>query len=178
FGKYRKAMSKSKWYALFVKTGEEENIKKRLVYRIGDRDIKVVVPKRCMRERKQGVWEYKIRTLFPGYILLKGTLSKTDCELFNDVPGVIRLIKDRDGPTEISENEMRIISQLMCNDDVIGSSYAYYEGGSIIVTGGPLLGLEGYIIAVDKRKGRAKVRLNIMGQPRTVELSIAFVVPA
>ncbi|MGI6085251.1 MAG: antiterminator LoaP [Acetivibrionales bacterium] len=171
-------MSESKWYALFVKTGEEENVKKRLIYRIGDRNIRVVVPRRCMRERKQGVWSYKIRPLFPGYILLNGILSGSDCELFNDVPGVIHLIRDRDGPQEISENEMRIIGRLICNDDIIGDSYAYFEGGSIKVTGGPLMGLEGYIAAVDKRKGRAKVQLNIMGQPRIVELSIAFVVPA
>jgi transcriptional antiterminator NusG len=131
-----------------------------------------------MRERKQGVWSNKIRTLFPGYILLNGIISFNDYELFHDVPGVIRLIKDRDGPKEISETEMRVIGKLICNNDIIGESYAYFEGRSIIVTGGPLLGLDGYIVTVDKRKGRAKVRLNIMGQPRIVELSITFVLPA
>ena len=64
-----------KWYALFVKTGEEENVKSRIMYRLGDKDINVIVPKRCVRERRQGKWENKIRILFPGYILLNGNIS-------------------------------------------------------------------------------------------------------
>lgn len=171
-------MQGENWYALFVKTGEEDNVKDRLMFRIGDRGIRVVVPKRCIRERKQGIWENKIRTLFPGYILLSGNISYKEYDLFSNVPGVIRLLKDKNGPMEISRYEMSIINQLICNNDIIGYSSAYFEGGRIIITDGPLLGLEGYIVAVDKRKGRAKVRLNIMGQPRVVELSISFVLPA
>lgn len=171
-------MKSEEWYALFVKTGEEDNIKERLMFRLKDSGIRAVVPKRCMRERRQGKWENKIRTLFPGYILLNGNISECNYDLFNNVPGVIRLLKDHSGPKEINPHEMIIINRLICNNDIIGFSSAYFEGESIVVTNGPLLGMEGNIIAVNKRKGRAKVRLNIMGEPRIVELCISFVIPA
>jgi transcriptional antiterminator NusG len=35
--------------------------------------------------------------------------------------------------------------------------------------------MEGYIKSIDKRKGRVKVVLNLMGEQRTVELSIRMV---
>ena len=101
-----------------------------------------------------------------------------DYEFFNNVPGVIKLLKDGEGPQEISKHEISIISQLIQSGDTIGFSNAHFEGERIVITSGPLHGMDGYIMAIDKRKGRAKVRLNIMGQPRVVELSIVFVLPA
>ena len=56
-----------KWYALFVMTGEEEKVKERLLYRFRGRDdLKIVVPMRKIRERRNGIWEVRLKTLFPG----------------------------------------------------------------------------------------------------------------
>ena len=163
-----------KWYALFVATGEEDNVKERIYFRVQD-ELRAIVPKRKMRERKEGKWEDKIRTLFPGYVLLNGQMNSDNYRLIRDVPGVIKLLKDSNGPQEITEHEIELISRLTYNNEIIGSSRVYVQGGSVVVIDGPLLGLEGYIQAFDKRKGRVKVLLNLMGEPRAVELSVEMV---
>ena len=163
------------WYALFVVTGDEDKVKERLVYKLKQSDLKVVVPKRRLRERKGGIWDTKIRTLFPGYILLHGEIQMKEYALLKNVPGVIKLLGDKSKPVEISWYEMDVIKRLICDNEIIGCSSIQLENQKIIVIDGPLLGLDGYIESIDKRKGRAKVRLNLMGEPRVVELSIAMV---
>lgn len=165
----------SNWYAVFVVTGDEDNVKERLVYKFKQSDLKVVIPKRRLRERKDGIWYTKIRTLFPGYILINGEIHIEDYELLKKVPGVIKLLGDKGKPVEISWYEMDVITRLICDNEIIGCSRIQLENQKIVVIDGPLLGLDGYIESIDKRKGRAKVRLNLMGEPRMVELSIAMV---
>lgn len=165
---------KEKWYALFVATGEEDKVKERINFKMKD-EIRALVPKRKMRERKEGKWEDIIRILFPGYVLLNCEMNGKNYNQIREIPGVIKLLKDNDGPQEINEYEIEIIGMLTANNEVIGSSRVFIQGGDVVVIDGPLLGLEGYIQAIDKRKGRVKVVLNLMGEPRTVELSVAMV---
>lgn len=164
-----------KWYALFVVTGDEDNVKERLIFKLKQSELKVLVPKRRLRERKSGIWNTKTRTLFPGYILLNGEIQTKEYELIKSVPGVIKLLGDKSKPVEISWYEMEIIKRLICYNEVIGCSRIQFENQKVVVIDGPLLGLDGYIESIDKRKGRAKVRLNLMGEPRAVELSIEMV---
>ena len=42
----------------------------------------------------------------------------------------------------------------------IGFSKVFKKGENVTVIDGPLKGLEGMIIKIDKRKGRAKVRMS------------------
>ncbi|MCR4435372.1 MAG: antiterminator LoaP [Clostridiales bacterium] len=167
-----------RWYALFVMTGEEDRVKERLRFRLRNREFNILVPKRRLREKKQGLWETKIRTLFPGYVLVNGRMEVEDYYSLKGVPGLIKVLKDKSGLLEIADHEIGVIKRLMCNGEIMGSSSILMEGGRIIVTDGPLLGLEGLIQSVDKRKGRAKVRLNFIGESRVVDLSISMVQPA
>lgn len=166
-----------KWYALFVTTGEEDKVKERIHFRMKD-ELKALVPKRRMRERKEGCWQERIRPLFPGYVLLNGQISNRIYNLISDIPGVIKLLKDTDGPQEIHENEIGVLLRLISDNEIIGWSKVYVQGEKVEVVDGPLFGLEGYIKAVNKRKGRVKVFFNLMGEPRTVELCITMVQPA
>ena len=165
----------NKWYALFVVTGDEDNVKERLQFRLNDSNIRILVPKRRMKERKNGKWEYKVRTLFPGYVLLNGFVGVEEYYFLKGIPGIIKFLMAKHDFLEINEYEMTILNKLICNNEVIGSSEIYMQGNRVIVVDGPLLGLEGYIESIDKRKGRAKVMLNLMGEARIVELSITMV---
>jgi transcriptional antiterminator NusG len=163
------------WHAVFVKTGEEEPVKEKIDYTMKEAPISAIVPKRSIMERKDGKWHERIKPLFPGYILLKGQVDIANYYALRCVPGVVRILKDSHGLYRIYPEEIRIINKLMCNGDIIGSSIAFKQGDKVIVTKGPLLGLEGLITTVDSRKGRAKVKLSFLGDERTVDLSISFV---
>lgn len=162
------------WYALFVATGNEDRVKEKLHFSLGG-ELRAVVPKRKMRERHNGIWADKIRTLFPGYVLLNGEITSRNYFIIRDIPGVIKLLQDRDGPLAIDENEIKIIRRLTSENEIIGFSRVYLEGSKVQVIDGPLVGLEGYITSCDKRKGRVKVTLNLLGEMRTVELSVTMI---
>jgi transcriptional antiterminator NusG len=164
-----------KWYALFVVTGEEEKVKERLQYRLMGKDIRILVPKRKLRERRKGIWETKLRVIFPGYVLINGIIGIEEYYVLVGVPGLIAMLKDKSGLLEIHEHEIHIINKLMGNSEIIETSSVMFDGPRIIVVDGPLKGLEGLIEEVDKRKGRAKVRLNLIGAPRVVDLSISMI---
>lgn len=165
----------SKWYALFVMTGHEDNVRERLLYRLRDREIKALVPKRKLRERKDGIWKSQVRTLFPGYVLLNGRLGVEEYYSLKGIPDLITILKDKWDPLEIRSDEIEIISRLTHDNEIIGSSSAYIENGKVVVVNGPLKGLEGLIKSIDKRKGRVKVNLEFAGEPRLVDLCISVV---
>jgi len=162
------------WYALFTITGEEDNVGERVRYRLKNSNIKVIVPKRKLRERKNGIWSHKIRTLFPGYIFLKGFMSFDEYYLLKNIPGLIEVLKNDYEPYIIDKKEMQIIETLINNDEVIEPSSAILYGNRVIIKDGPLLGLEGKIASVNRRKGRVKVRFSFNGTEKLVELSISF----
>lgn len=165
------------WYALFVTTGNEDKVKERINFRMKGR-IRAVVPKRRIRERKDGKWEDKVRTLFPGYILLNGTISYETYNMLRGIPDVIRLLRDSDGPLQIQKTEVEVICKLTADSEIIECSSVYVAGGKVMVVDGPLYGLEGFIRSIDKRKGRVKVMLTLMSESRLVELSVALIHPA
>jgi len=164
------------WYALFVQTGKEDKVKE-YIMKSFDSNLRALVPKRKLKERKGGTWSYVIRTLFPGYVLLNGDIDEKKNNYYKDVPGVIKLLRNDYEPLKIEKHEIQIISRLICNDEIIGFSSVLIKGGSVVVVDGPLTSMEGLIVDINRRKARAKVRLNFMGEPRIVELGISVLQP-
>lgn len=164
-----------RWQAVFVLTGHEDIVKEKIEYTLKGSSIRAVVPKRCMTERKDGKWREKIRPLFPGYILLQGTIDVDAYYLLRSVPGIIKFLKDNQDFYTIEPEEIAVINHLMVNGDLIGASVGYQQGDQIVITDGPLFGKEGLITGVDARKGRARVKLSFLGDERTVDLSLKII---
>jgi len=163
------------WHAVYVLSGNEEPVREKIEYALGGYGVRAVVPKRRIMERKEGKWHERIRTLFPGYILLQGKIDVPEYYILKTVPGLVRILRDDCQLYRIYPEEIEIISRLMCNGDIIGTSVAFREGDKVIITDGPLLNMEGLITSVDPRKGRARVKLSFLGDVRTVDLSITFI---
>ncbi|SHJ41372.1 antiterminator LoaP [Thermoclostridium caenicola] len=163
------------WHAVFVLTGNEDPVKEKIEYALGNSGVRAVVPKRRIMERKAGKWHERIRPLFPGYVLLQGKIDVSAYYILKTIPGLVRILKDERELYRIYPEEIEIISRLMCNGDIIGTSVAFKKGDRIVITDGPLLNMEGLITSVDPRKGRVKVRLSFLGDVRTVDLSISFI---
>ncbi|MEW5921165.1 MAG: antiterminator LoaP [Bacillota bacterium] len=163
------------WYALFVFTGREEYVKKMLEKRLAwenCENIRAVIPKRRLRERKEGIWRDVEKPLFPGYILLNGIIGTTEYKCIKDIWSFKRILSNNNEFSIITPDEMKILRKLTYNDDVIGFSKVLVEGAKVQVIEGPLLSLEGLIQSIDSRKGRAKVALSFLGEMRTVDLGV------
>ena len=163
------------WYAIYVSPRQEEKVKQRLEAELGD-DFELVVPKRKLRERKGGQWRFVTRKLFPGYILFNGMLDIDTYYSIKRIPEVIRLLKDESTILTINEEELRVLNVLLGKtENTVEISTVLKEKDKVQVIEGPLMGLEGRIVSINARKGRAKVKLNLGSQEKVVELGITVV---
>lgn len=163
------------WHAVFVMTGDEDTVKQKIAYAFNGTEIKAVVPKRLIKERKNGIWKEKFKPLFPGYILLQGQFDTGKYYTLRTIPGIVRILKDNKGLYRIYPDEIDIINRLMCNGELIGTSTVLRNGDKIIISDGPLLGMEGLIISINGRKGRARIKLSILGNEKTIDLDIKLI---
>jgi transcriptional antiterminator NusG len=161
------------WYGLFVKCSDEDNVKKRLDYSFKE-DLRVFVPKREIIERKAGKLYRREKVLFPGYVFLNGALEQKHIEIMYNVPNLYELLKEGGRPAVIPSEEIDVFKHLMM-DDIIGISDVVVEGDQVIVVNGPLASLEGKILQIDKRRGRAKVAIEFLGQIKRVDLGIRLI---
>jgi len=161
------------WYALFVKSGSEERIRRDLEKKF-TQELEFYVPRKLLKERRNGKWHRAIRPLFPGYILVNGDVSDETYYRFKEVLDIYFILKDDCKPVEIIKTEIEPILHLMnlCTDGIIGASDIIMEGDLIFVKSGPLKAFEGQILSVNHRKGRAKVRFFVAGQEKIVELAV------
>ena len=165
------------WHGIFVITGDEDKVKERIKYRLQE-DYTVVVPKRKLKLRKGGIWRVETKVLFPGYVLINGEINTDIYYRLKNIPSILKLLKTGTTVAPIDSREMAVLSRLICNSEEIGFSNVLLENGRVRVVDGPLFSLEGIILSIDHRKERAKIRLNFLGEERTVDLGISFLRPA
>jgi transcriptional antiterminator NusG len=163
------------WYALRVTTGQEEKTKK-IIESTLDTPITCLIPRRQLKERKNGQWQQVHRILFPGYLIFKSHMTPQLYYQLQQVPLMAMLLKDDDGPLPIHEAELTALNQLMDPaTGLITISKAIREDDRIHITQGPLAGMEGRIKTIDHRKGRATVILPFLGEERTIQLGIHII---
>lgn len=164
------------WYVLFVQANHENIVKQRLEQNFGEQ-LEVIMPRRRLKERKGGKWQLVERNLFPGYILIKGDLSIDLYYRIKKIPNIFKFLRDDQDFHRITDQELRVLNILTSGsrDGTIGFSTIYKENDIIQVIDGPLKGLEGLIVSINPRKGRAKVKLSIANNEKTVELGIEMV---
>jgi len=160
------------WFVLFVNANQEDKVKKILEKNFGD-EYKFIIPTRELRERKSGKWNNVRRKLFPGYILAKGIMNIEAYYKFREVYGVLKLLRNEDEVLTINEKELKGLNILIDNN--LGISTLYKENDCIRILAGPLVGLEGQIVKIDFRKGRAKVNISFMNEERIIDLGIELV---
>ncbi|HZK26164.1 MAG TPA: antiterminator LoaP [Thermoclostridium sp.] len=164
----------SAWYAVFVKTGEEDKVKERLDYRFGG-SLVVVVPKKVIKERRSGKWYQRVRNLFPSYLFIYGIIDEHNYKQLWDVPGLFKLLCTDREPVPIPRQEIEVFASLFDDEGTIQESDIFMEGDEITIISGPLTSLQGKVLRVDKRKGRARVLLDFLGEARVIDLGVNII---
>jgi transcriptional antiterminator NusG len=173
-----------KYYAARVRDrGEEAFIK--LFYRTHP-DIRgtsnIYFPKRKMREKKAGKTAVTERPVFSGYVFFEIGAEDSvvrHCEAAKSVKGFYRFLHSNADIAEITGRDLDIILRFIkLKDATAGVSKVFFDENSrIVVTDGALKGLEGHIVRVDRRRGRAKVRLGLYGDSFLVDFSFEAIAP-
>jgi transcriptional antiterminator NusG len=166
-------------YAIQVKTrGEEKYIK---LFRALHTDcpISIFFPKRSIPIRRKGKAVQTTPAVFPGYVFL-------ECEepeikrfhwLFRRTDGFFRFLKSNQNIQPLAGRDLEIVLHFIKKTGTLaGISQVYFdENARIVVVEGPLAGLEGNIVKVDKRKKRAKIKLDLYDDSFTIDLGYELI---
>ncbi|SDD51794.1 transcriptional antiterminator NusG [Paenibacillus sp. CF095] len=182
------------WYVLFVETGKEDVVRSFISKNFDKAEIRAIVPKRKLIERRLGQPYEVCKTMFPGYVLVNAQMNTKIYYELKRIPSCYRLLNRchssihnneqrsvicNPGETletytfsKIEEIEMRLILQLIGESEIIDCSALYIENAKVRVSSGPLKGKEGIIKKIDKRKRRARIALNFMGHEKLLDVGI------
>lgn len=166
------------WYVIQVRTGQEERIVLQCRKKIQSQPEKAGVLRRCFipyyeqKRRYEGSWHTEKRVLFPGYVFL---ISDDVEQLFfalKNVQGLTKIIGTGREVVPLTDSEVLLLQKLGGDDQIVETSIGIMEQDQILITRGPLKGLEGYIKKIDRHKRTAWLELEMMG--RTIEAKVGL----
>ena len=164
------------YYALQVKTGGEERFMN--LFRVQNPGVSLPLyfPQRHMDIRRGGKMIPSRLAIFPGYIFLE--LGEEDDILgykraFRGTKGFYRFLRSNEDIAPLQNRDLELVLHFIKNiGPVAGKSKVYFDENSrIVVISGPLSGLEGRIVKADKRKGRAKIKLDLYDDSFCIDLA-------
>lgn len=166
----------SNWYVIQVQPKSEH----RLCTKIKDRVPKELysdcfVPQVEYLYKKDGVFEKRIKPLFPGYIFVITNEIRKFYDAFKFVDGFKKVLTDGEDFAPIRQEEADFIAGITDKDRNISLSEGYIVNSKIIVTSGPLLGREGIIKKIDRHKRLAFIEFDFMGQPQLIKIPLEIV---
>ena len=156
-----------KIYAIQVRTGSEEAFVKYMNNKNNFGLYKFHCPKRELKERKQGKLIAVSKPVFSSYVFLE-TNKLTHYDYFNQ-PYTIRFLPSNENIKPLVNKDLEIIKYFLNSKGVL--KVKYDENDRIVILEGALKGYEGQIEKVDRRKGRAKIRLDLYDDSFTIDLA-------
>ena len=160
---------------------DEEGVVRRINKCLADNgmeDFLVWLPKKEVREKRQGKTEIVERPMFSGYLFL--FWEGSDESLFplykiRRIPGVTRILGYDDGTHALKGRDLEFAHWLHMNGGFIKQSKVVYtEGQRIHICAGPLRGFDGNVIKVDKHHKRIVLRFEIGDNVSDVSFSVEF----
>lgn len=173
-----------KWYALQVASGKEDaTIRELQAAFVTLADVEgfegVQAPKELFSPRMQtarlvgGEYQPVQEPLLPGYVIAITPDVQGLNRVARRVNTYTRVLGNEKAFIPLSESETSWLSRFTGKGNrVVPLSEGFLEGGSVVVTAGPLVGLEAHITRINRRKREAYVSLTMMGRP--VQVKVGF----
>ena len=169
------------YYAIQVKTGGEEKFIRLFASLNPNLRFPLHFPRRRLTIRRGGTARETTAAIFPGYLFIEAEREDllAHQRTFRRTDGFYRFLKSNQKISPLSDKDLELVLHFIKKSGpVAGISRVYFnENSRVVVMEGPLLGLEGRIIKVDKRKKRAKVKLDLYDDSFTIDLAFEVIGP-
>lgn len=162
-----------KWYALYVKSGNEATVQKWLNVSL-EESFNSIVPRRYLIETKSNASKETIKVIFPGYVFININMSTGNYYKIKNIPPILKVLSYDSYFTEIPENEIMPILNLTKDDEIIKYSKIICNNSEFKVLSGPLKNNEHMIKKINKHKKRASVYLKLNGEDKKIDLGITL----
>ncbi|OAA86933.1 antiterminator LoaP [Clostridium ljungdahlii] len=164
------------WYAVQVRTGEEEKIKF-----ICNKLISKSVLEECFipyYEKKikyMGKWHITNEILFPGYIFMISDYIDDLLLSVKRIPKLIKILGDGNEIIPLYDREIEFLTRFGKKEHFIKMSYGYIENDKTIITDGPMKDYEGTIKRIDRHKRKAVIEIEFFGRVMDVSVGVEIV---
>ncbi len=157
------------YFVLQVLTGEEQKFIKLAQYNLaaehtaGLEQVHFIWPKRKLTIRRRGKLTDKVASIFPGYVFLQTETIDPDLYwILKRTSGFVRFMKNNKEIEPIHGDDKKLLLHFLSFGEIVEKSRVWFDKDNVIrVASGPMKGLEGRIIKVDRRKKRAKIKLSL-----------------
>ena len=163
------------WYVIQVRTGYETEIAEECRMRAAceGEDIFVITSERMMRQ-KDGTWEEKQQSAFPGYIFAETDDAEGLYIRLRQVKTMTKILTVGDEIHPIYPEEEELLKKLSGEDHCIRVSKGFKAGDRLVVTDGPMKGYEGMVKWVKTHRKVAAIEVELLGQKIAVKLGFEF----
>jgi transcriptional antiterminator NusG len=167
------------FYVLQVRTGGEERYRRQAEKVLSSGGGELYWPRRSLRVRRAGIWRKTVAPIFPGYLFLRTDhLSSDMFHKLKSLPGFNRFLRDNSNVEPLGERDLAILQHFLSFGEVVHPSRVRFDlDRRIQVIDGPLKALEGRIVSVDRRKRRARVRLELYENSFLIDFGFEDIAP-
>lgn len=165
------------WYVIQVLKGREDAMAG-LIARVVPESIldECFVPKFATEIKVRGRWIPCEKELFPGYLIAVTDSPERVEECLLRIPEFARVLRMGEEYAPLAEDEIEIIGGFTKRGNrVVPMSRAVKDGDRVVVTMGPLVGREGLIREIHRRKSTAILELNLCGRLVTTRVGLSVV---
>jgi len=168
------------YYAIQVKTRAENRFIKLFKAMHPNAAFPIYFPQRCLDIRRKGQVKPSMAAVFPGYIFIEADDDEDILAYqweFRRTEGFYRFLRSNQEITPLADRDLELVLHFIKNaGPIAGRSKVYFnENSRIVVVEGPLMGLEGRIVKVDRRKGRAKIMLDLYNDSFSIDLAFEII---
>ena len=124
------------------------------------------------KKKQNGTWNTLQKVLFPGYLFM---ITEDVEKLFfhlKTIEGMTKLIGTGQDIIPLKEEEITFLQRFGGEDQIVSMSEGIIEGTQVIITSGPLMGMEGLIKKIDRHKRKAWLDLEMFGRMQQVEVGL------
>lgn len=168
------------WYVIQIINGREDVMRER---------IERMVPAGAMQElfypqyqteiKVHGEWVKTTKPLFPGYLICDTADPRTVQQYLLRMDDFARVLAQDGLFVPLAKEEVQLIGGFTHRGDrVVPMSEALKDGDQVVVTAGPLLGHEGLIKSINRRKSTAYLELDLCGRRVTTRVGLPCFQPS
>ncbi|RPJ08329.1 MAG: antiterminator LoaP [Spirochaetaceae bacterium] len=167
------------YYVIQVKTGKEGDFLSNARELLPRADCDLFWLRRSLAIKKQGKLKEVLAPVFPGYLILETeTVTPLLFRNLKALTGFSRFLKSNLEITPIFGKDLELVMHFIRHGEVMEKSQVVFsKDQKIKILAGPLKGLEGMIVKVDKRKKRIKVRLALYDNAFLIDFGFETAVP-
>lgn len=161
-----------KWYVVHTYSGYEKNVAMSIEQAVENRNMhdliaEVSIPMETVTEITENGPKTVERKVFPGYVLIKMTMTDETWHLVRNIRGVTGFVGAANKALPLTDEEIAALG--VEKREVVVS---YGVGDSVKIVDGALASFIGTVEELDKERGRVRVVVSMFGRETPVELEL------